>query len=288
MTRKVGYAGVGAMGLAMAKHTLAAGFEVTAFDISSDRLAEAAASGLRTTDSLASLATLADIFIVVVATDAQSIAVTSELAKAAAPGSLIAVAATNAPATMQALGAICAAHKIRFIDAPVVYGMQGALAGRLLSLCGGAAVDVEFAREVLSTYSRDVVHLGGLGTGQLGKACNNMLHWIHCVSNYEALLLAKRYGIDAQRMREVLLVSPGRNGTLEDWDGTRFTWHEKDMDLVLELAQEAKLTLPLTAHVDQLIKLFSADNVRDLLYGPTATYLGRQIVPLTASEGALV
>ena len=89
-----------------------------------------------------------------------------------------------------------------------------------------------FAKPALMSYSRDVMHVGGLGAGQLAKACNNLLHWIHSVGNYEALLLAKRYGVDAQRMREVLLLSPGTNGTLERWDETRFTWHEKDMDVV--------------------------------------------------------
>ena len=77
--------------------------------------------------------------------------------------------------------------------------------------------------------------------GQLAKACNNLLHWAHCVSNYETLLLAKRFGIDAQRMREVLLECPAYNTTLKRWDTTRFTWQEKDMDLTMDLAQMAGL-----------------------------------------------
>lgn len=86
-------------------------------------------------------------------------------------------------------------------------------------------------------------------------------------------------------MREVLLQAPARNGTLERWDGTRFTWHEKDMDVVLDLAQSGDLTLPLTGQVDQLIKLFHADDVAALLYGTEASYLGRRVVPLSPDEG---
>ena len=116
-------------------------------------------------------------------------------------------------------------------------------------------------------YSRDVVRVGPLGAGQVAKACNNLLHWVHCVANFETLLIAKRYGIDAQRMREVLLECPGTNGTLRRWDTTRFTWQEKDMDLTLELAQKAGLVLPLAGQVDQIIKTLTAADVKALLYG---------------------
>ncbi|WP_454850938.1 NAD(P)-dependent oxidoreductase [Rhizobium binxianense] len=284
MTARVGFVGVGAMGLAMAGHALKAGFQVTACDVDAECLAKAAASGLTAVGSLGELASAADVFVVVVATDAQSAAVTKELAPLAAAGSVIAIAATNNPGTMKELGRYCDQYGVKFIDAPVVYGLDGAREGNLLSLCGGREVDVEKARPVLMSYSRDMLHVGGLGAGQLAKACNNLLHWIHCVGNYEALLLAKRYGVDAQRMREVLLKSPGYNNTLERWDGTRFTWHEKDMDVVLDLAQSGGLVLPLTGQTDQLIKLFSAADVRDLLYGPEAHYLGRKVVPIATSE----
>ena len=287
MTIRVGYVGVGAMGLAMAKHTVKAGFQVSAFDLDAVALAEAAAAGISPAKSLADLGKMADVFIAVVATDAQSVAVTTELAAAAAPGSVIAVAATNNPGTMKELGPICAKYGVGFIDAPVVYGMDGARKGNLLSLCGGEAKHVEFAKPALMSYSRDVMHVGGLGAGQLAKACNNLLHWIHSVGNYEALLLAKRYGVDAQRMREVLLLSPGTNGTLERWDETRFTWHEKDMDVVMDLAQAGGLTLPLTGQVDQLIKLFSAADVRDLLHGTEAQYLGQRFTALSPADGGV-
>lgn len=137
------------------------------------------------------------------------------------------------------------------------------------------------------TYAFDVEHVGPIGAGQLAKTCNNLLHWIHCVGNYEALALAKQYGIDAQRMREVLLKSPGDNGTLRRWDTTKFTWQEKDMDFVMELAQNGGLMLPLSGCVDQLIKKFHADDVKALLYGPEASYLGQKVKALPKAKGGL-
>ncbi len=59
------------------------------------------------------------------------------------------------------------------------------------------------------------------------------------------------------------------------------------MDFVIELAQKGELVLPLSGHVDQLIKTLSAADVASLLYGPECTYLGRQVAPLAKSDGGL-
>jgi 3-hydroxyisobutyrate dehydrogenase len=277
--------GVGAMGSAMAGHIVKAGHEVFTHDVDADRLAASANSGATPIDSLAALAERAEIFIVVVVTDDQSRTVTQALLDAGiAPGSVIAIAATNHPGTMRELGTACAGKGIGFIDAPVVFGLQGAIAGDLGTLCGGSEDDVGRARPALEPYSRFVRHVGPLGAGQLAKTCNNMLHWAACCANYEVLLLAKRYGIDAQYMREILLDCPGSNVTLERWDGTRFTWHEKDLDVALDLAQTAKLPLPLFGQVDQLIKTLGPEKVRALLYGPTTEYLGNTVGPMSDEE----
>jgi 3-hydroxyisobutyrate dehydrogenase-like beta-hydroxyacid dehydrogenase len=284
---KVGVIGVGEMGLAMAGHLIDKDHAVWAFDVNAERLAVAGRRGASIAGSLPEIARQAEVFIVIVATDEQSREVTKALAEHASPGALIAIVATNHPDTMRELGALCAARGIRFVDAPVVYGASGARDGRLLSLCGGSEADVEFARPALMAYSRDVLHVGPVGAGQLAKTCNNLLHWVHCVANYEALLIAKRFGIDAQRMREVLLACPARNGTLERWDSTRFTWQEKDMDVTMDLAQAGGLTLPLSGQVDQLVKLLKADDVAALLYGAEARYLGVPVSPLPPDKGGL-
>lgn len=284
---RVGVVGAGEMGLAMAGHILDKGFEVAAFDINAPRLVLAAERGIGTCGSLAELAGRAEIFILAVATDEQVRAVTGELATHAGDGATVVVAATISPETVRALAPEIAPRGKRLVDAPVVYGASGARAGTLLSLCGGAEADIDRIRPVLMSYSRDVVRVGPVGAGQIAKACNNLLHWVHCVANFETLLIAKRYGIDAQRMREVLLDCPGANGTLRRWDTTRFTWQEKDMDLILDLTQKAGLLLPLAGQVDQLIKGLCADDVKALLYGQEASYLGRTVRPLAPAEGGL-
>ncbi len=284
---RVAVIGVGAMGLAMAGHLKNAGHEVVVTDIDADRRAAAEADGLAAVETLAKAARQAQVFLVMVATDDQSRAVTEEILATGRPGAAIVIAATNDPRTMQALAAAAAAKGFRFVDAPVVFGLQGAKDGELVSLCGGSADDVGFVEPALTAYSRAVHHVGPVGAGQLAKTCNNMMHWVACVANYEVLLLAKRFGVDAQRMREILLDCPAHNVTLKRWDSTRFTWHEKDMDVALDLAQAGGVPLPLFGQVDQLVKRLGPDRVRQLLYGPEAEYLGERIVPLDAEHGGL-
>lgn len=282
---RVGVVGVGVMGHAMAGHLVRKGHDVTAYDVDEARRAAVRETGARPVASLGELTRDAEILIVMVVSDEQSRAVVDEIcAGDPARGALIAVAATNHPDTMRELAGKAAERGLRFIDAPVCFGLQGAKEGALVSLCGGSREDVAFAEPALRAYSRAVYHIGPVGTGQLAKTCNNMLHWAACVANYEVLLLAKRFGVDAQRLRETLLDCPGQNGTLAHWDTTRFTWPEKDMDIALDLAQTGGLTLPLFGQVDQLIKLLGPDQVRALLYEGETTYLGRTVRPSADSS----
>jgi 3-hydroxyisobutyrate dehydrogenase len=275
---KAGFVGVGAMGAAMAGHVQRKSQgEVFAYDVRREAVDALAAEGIVPVETLAEMARAADVIVVIVVDDRQVLDVTEALSIDGAEGALIAVAATVHPDTMRKAAEIAGRKGLRVIDAPVCFGLSGAQEGQLASLCGGSAEDVDGARPVLECYSRAVHHIGPLGCGQIAKTVNNMLHWAHCVANFEALLVAKRFGIDAQQLREVLLQCPARNGTLVDWDTTRFTWPVKDMDIALALAREGKLTLPLFGQVDHLVQTLSADAVKGLLYGETATYLGRNV-----------
>lgn len=284
---KIAIIGVGDMGIDIAGHVLRGGHDVTGFDVSEERRKLAARAGIPIVDSIADAVAGAELALVVVATDAQSEAVTREILATAGSGMTIVILATNHMNTMRALAAECEGRGVRFVDAPVVFGRQGAKDGTLASLCGGAPEDIARIEPVLKCYSRAVHHVGPVGAGQLAKTCNNMMHWVACVANYETLLLAKRYGVDAQHMREILLECPAHNNTLKRWDSTRFTWHEKDMDIAMDLAQAGGLALPLYGQVDQLVKRLGPDQVKELLYGPEAEYLGMPVTPLPPEEGGL-
>ena len=274
---RVGCVGTGVMGREIIRHLVTAGHDVAAFDLDPVALAAIDPRAVAVSD-IAELAGSADVFFIAVATDSQTIdVVTQLLAVGLSDGAAIAVLATCHPDTMAPLAKAAKAAGIGFVDAPVCFGKKGAVDGNLLSLCGGDVAVVEQLKPAMMAYSRDVLHVGAIGSGQVAKACNNMMHWAACVANYEVLFMAKSHGINAQHMREILLQCPARNTTLERWDSTNFTWHEKDMDVALDLAQQSGITLPLFGQVDQLVKTLGPEKVKTLLYGNSASYLGQDL-----------
>lgn len=275
----VGFVGVGDMGGPMAGHVLKSGkFGVHVFDLRKSVANKVGKKGAKVAKSLAALGRACDVIIIMVGYDHQVKQVVGDLAKVGKKGAVIVITATSHPDMILECAAIAKKRGMGVVDAPVCFGLDGARNGTLATTIGGSKRDVAKVRPVLECYSRAVHHLGSLGCGELGKTINNMLHWAHCIANYEAILLGKAYGIDGQKLRETLLQMPGTNGTLERWDGTRFTWQEKDLDIALDLAQKRDLMLPMFGQVDQLIKLFHADDVAELLYKKQSHYLGKRYV----------
>jgi 3-hydroxyisobutyrate dehydrogenase-like beta-hydroxyacid dehydrogenase len=285
----VGFVGLGEMGGQMARNVVEKSdgrFDVFGFDLRKAAMNAAKKDGIRPTRSLNELAKKCDVIIVMVGFDHQVRQVVTDVSKVGKKGAVFVITATSHPDMVRECAGIAKKRGMGVIDAPVCYGLDGARNGTLVSTVGGAKRDYAKARPVLECYSRAAPHLGELGAGEIGKTCNNMLHWAACVANYEVILLAKAYGIDGQAMRETLINCPGNNGTLERWDGTRFTWQEKDLDIALDLAQKRKVMMPLFGQIDQLIKLFHADDVAELLYKKKAHYLGKEYVgkPISAKN----
>ena len=282
MALNVGFVGLGEMGGEMARNVVEKSdgrFAVYGFDLRKQAMAAAKKKGVKPVATLRQLARTCDVVIVMVGYDHQVKQVVTDVTKDGKKGAVIVITATSHPDMVRQCAEIAKTRGLGVIDAPVCYGLDGARNGTLMSTVGGAKKDYDKARPVIECYSRAAPHLGELGAGEIGKTCNNMLHWAHCIANYEVILLAKAYGIDGQKMRETLIECPGNNGTLERWDGTRFTWQEKDMDIALDLAQKRKVLLPLFGQVDQLIKMFHADDVAELLYDKKkAHYLGKEYV----------
>jgi 3-hydroxyisobutyrate dehydrogenase-like beta-hydroxyacid dehydrogenase len=101
-------------------------------------------------------------------------------------------------------GRLLAASGLRWLDVPVSGGPVGARAGTLAAMVGGDAVDLEFARPVISSYARQVTHMGPVGAGQATKACNQLINFVGMAAVAEALNLAAGFGIDVDRLPQAL------------------------------------------------------------------------------------
>ncbi len=269
--------GFGVMGKEVCRHLIENDYQVSVFDI--DKKVRANINlEVSVKNSLSECVDQSDIFLVLVPDDEQTEKVVRELLSfSLQPGKIIAVLSTCHPRLMKELHCLATECRVGLIDAPLCFGRQGAIDGNLVSLCGGDETVIKKITPLMTSFCREVIHVGPIGCGQIAKTCNNMLHWAACVANFEVLFMAKSCGIDAQFMREILLKCPAKNTTLERWDTTNFTWHEKDLDVALDLAQNAGLTLPLFGQIDQLVKTLGPDKVRQLLHGHGATYLGQEL-----------
>ena len=254
---RVGIVGAGRMGLAMLKHLVKHGYEVTACDLDGAQLDKAREAGAATADSPAALARSADFVILGVGyTDEVNAVVHGEngLLATLHKGSIIAISSTVSPYTVQAIDAAAQQKGIGVLDAPICRGRWAADEGTLLAMVGGRPDVVERGRAVYGCFCSDYAHLGDVGHGQVGKTMNNLLLWINSVGLIEAGRLAQTTGIDLVKLRDALQISSGASAALNDWDMITFTWALKDMQVVAEMADKTGLSLPVTGAVKELVK----------------------------------
>ena len=254
---RVGIVGVGRMGLAMLKHLVKHGYQVTACDIDDKQLAKARDAGAATAETPAEVARAADFVIIGVGYDDevnQVVLGTEGLLANLASGSIIAVSSTARPDTVKALDERARAAGVAILDAPICRGRFAADEGTLLALVGGKPDVVERGRAVYGCFCSDYAHLGEVGHGQVGKTMNNLLLWINAVGLLEAGRLAETTGIDLGKLRAALLMSSGASDALKEWDRISFTWALKDMQIVADLTDKAGLSLPITGAIKELVK----------------------------------
>ena len=265
--RTTGVIGLGAMGFQMARHMVAKGFQVSGYDIAPEARQRARAAGVAIVGSPAEIGDNAEIVVVMVATDTQveDVVANSGLLDRLEKGAVICVASSTSPETARELEATCLKKGIALLDTPVVLGQEAADNGTLTVFCGGDEAAFAKAKPALSAFGANVMHVGPSGTGQLTKTANNMLLWACMVANYEVLNFAKTMGADVPKLIAALAHSSGANWSLARWGKSTGKWAEKDMDVALDLAQHAKVPMPLAGLVDQLMKQVNQTKMQALL-----------------------
>jgi 3-hydroxyisobutyrate dehydrogenase len=264
---RTGVIGLGAMGLQMARHMVSRDFEVVGFDVDVDAMKRAVGHGVKSCLSAAQVGQHAEVVIVMVANDQQveEVIAQSGLLDHLAAGSVVCITSSCAPETCRDMEAVAAAKNIGVLDCPVVLGQEAANNGAVTCYVGGDERWVIRAKPVLTAFSRQVLHLGPVGSGQIAKTINNTLLWACMAANFEALTLAKELGADIPRLIEALGHGSGANWSLSRWGKSTGKWSEKDMDVALDLAQQAKVPMPLGGLVDQLMKGINQNKMKALL-----------------------
>ena len=265
--KRTGMIGLGAMGLQMGRHMAQKGFDVHGYDISPDAARAAEGHGIKISPSVKDVGRSAEVVFVMVANDKQihDVIEHSGLLDTLSRGAVIAIASSCSPQTCRDLAKIAAPKGVGIIDVPLVLGQEAMDNGRVVAYVGGDAASVAKARPAIAAFSSQVLHVGDLGAGQITKSINNMLLWASMCANFECLSFAKALGVDVGKLVEALGHGSGANWSLSRWGKSTGKWSEKDMDVALDLAQAAKMPMPLAGLVDQLVKQINQEKMRALL-----------------------
>jgi len=265
---KVGFIGLGIMGGPMAANLVRAGFDVTGYNRSSAAVDRLVAAGGRAGGSVADVVQGADVVITMLPDTPDVEAVADVIIEAGHPGLLYIDMSTIRPQAARAVAAAAQEKGIRVLDAPVSGGEQGAIDGALSIMVGGDAADVERAGPVFAALGTTIVHVGPAGAGQTVKAANQLVvaGTIELVA--EAIVLLEASGVDAAAGLRVLAGGLAGNRILdrkastmlarEFAPGFRVDLHHKDLGIVLSVARDAGVVIPLGAQVAQLMAALRA------------------------------
>jgi 3-hydroxyisobutyrate dehydrogenase len=215
---KIGFIGLGNMGLPMALNLLKAGHQVTGYDLVQGQLDAFAAAGGTVADNADACAIEADVLISMLPASRHVenlyLGETGLLANAN-PKTLLIDCSTISPKVAQSVAIAAKAKGFAMVDAPVSGGTAGAQAGTLTFMVGGDANVVECARAVLEKMGKNIFHAGANGAGQTVKVCNNMMLGIQMLGASEALRLGIANGLDPKVLSDIMTKSSGRNWVLE-------------------------------------------------------------------------
>jgi 3-hydroxyisobutyrate dehydrogenase len=265
---RVSFIGLGHMGGHMCRHVVQAGFDVIAYDLNPDAVAQAAAAGARPAASPGGCVRDAEILVTSLPGPAQVDDVLCGADGAIGglpPGSLVVEMSTSSLEVGRRAQAAARAADVQLIDAPVAGQTIGAEAGTLAIYVGGDDVAVARARPVLEAIGdpQRIFHLGGPGAGYAVKLLLNLMWFVHAVATGEALTIGVKAGVDLDRLHAALVNSPANSVFLErdvlpvlesgDYDeGFAMNLVTKDLGLAVDLARDVGVPAELAALVEQI------------------------------------
>ena len=261
---KIGFIGLGNMGMPMAQNLISNGMKVKGFDVSEEMLKQASENNIMVCSDALQASKEIDVLITMLPNgEAVSSVFNSEsLLENIDPSVLIIECSTINPKTSKELSLKALSLNLEMIDAPVSGGVKGAEEAGLTFMVGGSVENVEKAKPILSKMGKNIFHAGDSGSGQIAKLCNNMLLAIHMSGTAEALSMGVKSGLDPSVLSEIMSKSSGGNWSLDKYNPYPGVMTEspaskdyqggflnklmiKDLNLAKELAQDSKTETPM-------------------------------------------
>lgn len=261
---KLGFIGVGNLGVHLAGSLIRAGFAVTVHDLHREAATGLLEAGAIWANSPQQVAEATDsVFTCLPSPAAVTAVVNGEkgILTGFKPGGTWIDMSTNDLHELKRLAGLAAEKGIACLEAPVTGGVHKAAVGEITVLVGGEAAVFEAHRPALQAMGSRVFHIGPLGSASVIKVITNMLAFIHLVAAGEALMLAKRGGLDLAQTFEVIKASSGNSFVHETESqvilngsyniGFTMDLACKDLYLAHQLGREFGVPLELAGLVEQ-------------------------------------
>ncbi|WP_374949372.1 NAD(P)-dependent oxidoreductase [Mucilaginibacter sp.] len=205
--QKIGWIGLGTMGIPMSQQLIKAGYPLTVFNRSKDKEASLKELGADTATTPAALFAETDVVIIMVTDDKAIREVFSGndgLLSAGVNGKLIVNMSTVSPAISREIAGLCAKQGNQYLDAPVSGSVKQAETAQLVIMAGGDAAAFEQVKPILTKMGKMANHIGEVGAGNVAKLAINTLLSIHTQGLAEAVVLAKQNDIEPTVLMELL------------------------------------------------------------------------------------
>lgn len=281
MTR-IAFIGLGNMGEPMAQNLINAKYELQVFDLVEELAHPLVEAGAKLCKSIEEVVTNADVVVTMLPAGEHVRTVylgsdnTTGLLSYVASGTLLIDSSTIDPDSARVVGIAAQQQGLEFVDAPVSGGVAGAKAGTLTFIVGGSDSAFAHAEQVLKHMGKNIFHAGDVGSGQMGKICNNLMLGILMSGTCEALTLGIDNGLDPKVLSNIMLQSSGRNWALELYNpcpnvmenapasndyqpGFMSKLMLKDLGLGMEAAAKSQSSVPMGALARNLYALHNAN-----------------------------
>lgn len=274
---KIGYIGLGLMGMPMAHNLLKAGYEVVVYNRSRAKMDTLVQEGAVAAFSPHEVASRCDVVFTNLpdSPDVEQVVLGENgLIHAQKAGLVIIDNSTIKPETARYIAERLAEVGQFFLDAPVSGGDVGAIAGTLTIMVGGEETAFQKILPLLQVLGKKITYIGASGAGQIAKACNQIMVAAQMTAMAEALVLAQKSGVDPARVVEAIREGAARCWALDTKPprllqrelspGFKSHMQLKDLNIVLETGKAEGIQLPLTAVSQQLYHLMQMAGAGEL------------------------
>lgn len=288
MATRIGFVGLGIMGRPMAQNILKAGYPLAVYARRPDMmnpLVDAGATACETPQAVAAQSEITFTMVSDTPDVEQVILGEHGVIHGAKAGSVVVDMSTISPSATRHMAELLHKNGVQMLDAPVSGGEQGAIDGTLSIMVGGKEETFQQVLPLFEVMGKNIVHIGEHGTGQVTKACNQIVIAQTLVAVSEAFILARVSGADPAKVRAALMGGFAGSRVLETHGqrildhnfkpGFKARLHQKDLRICMEAAHELGIALPGAALATQAINALIGEGLGEEDSSALATILER-------------